>query len=60
MIIPEEIPSIKTAGLISSFQAEENSSMVVGKMDEYALDYAEVSYENPREQEPMGLIASGK
>ena len=43
------IPSIKTAGLISSFQSEMNNSMVAQTMEEYALASSEAAYENPGE-----------
>ena len=47
MSIPGGSPSIKTADLSSSFQSEDNNSMVAETMEEYALASAEVSYENP-------------
>ena len=55
--MPVGSPSIKTAGLSSSFQTEENNSMVAETMEDYALAPAEAAYENPEEQAPMGLMA---
>ena len=40
-------PSIKMSVLVSSFQSEENNSVVVEKMEEYVLAYAETAYEYP-------------
>ena len=59
MSMPWGSLSIKTAGLSSSFQYEENKSMVAEKMEEYALDSSGVAYETPGEQAPMGFISSG-
>ena len=53
------IPSIKTAGLISSFQSDMNNSMVAQTMEEYALASSEAAYENPVEQAPIGFMESG-
>ena len=47
MRIPGGSPSIKTAGLSSSFQADMNNSMVAEIMAEYVLFSAEAAYENP-------------
>ena len=60
MRIPEGSPSKKTAVFSSSFQSVENKSMVAETLEEYALDYVESAYENPWEQEPMGLMALGR
>ena len=57
--IPGVIPSIKTAGLRSSFQSEENNSMVSETMENYSLDFSEADYENPGEQTQMVFMASG-
>ena len=59
MSIPGGIPSIKTAGLSSSFQYEGNNYMVVETMEEYASASAESAYENQGEQSPMVFMASG-
>ena len=47
MSIPGGIPLIKTAGLSSIFQYDENNFMVAETLDEYALASAEAAYENP-------------
>ena len=53
MSMPGRSPSIKTAGLFSSFQAEGNKSMVAETMEEYSLAFEEAAYENSVEQAPM-------
>ena len=57
--MPGGSSSIKTAGLSSSFQSEENNSMVAEKTEEYPLASAEAACGNPQEQAPMGFMASG-
>ena len=59
MSMPGGRPSIKTSGLKSSFQSEENNSMVAKQMEEYALTSSEAAYENLGEQTPMGFMSPG-
>ena len=48
-------------GLGSIFQDEEKNYMVAEALEKYALYDAEVTYEDPGKQAPMGLMAfSGK
>ena len=54
-----ENPSTQMSGLGSSFQSEENNSMVAEAMEEYELASAEAAYEDPGEQAQMGFMAAG-
>ena len=56
MSMPGGSPSIKMAGLISSFKYEENNYMSAETIEEHELAYAEAAYENPGKQEPMGFM----
>ena len=60
MSMPGGIPSIKTSGLKSSFQSDENNSIVEKTMKEYALASSESAYENLGEKTTMGFMASGR
>ena len=48
------------AGLSNSFRFEEKNYMAAGRMEEYALASVEAAHENPKEQAPMGFMASGE
>ena len=49
-------PSVKMAGLGSRFQYEEYKYMISEAQEEYALASAGSAYEQPGQQEPMGLM----
>ena len=59
MAMLEGNPSIQMAGLVSSFQYEENNSMMSELLKEYVLASAEEAYEGPAEHAPMGFMTSG-
>ena len=59
MSMPGRSPSIKTSGSSRIFQSEENNSMLVETIEEYALASAEAAYVNPGEQEPMEFMTAG-
>ena len=49
-------PSTQMAGLGIIFQSEESNSMVAEAMEEYLLASAELAYEDPGEQAPIGFM----
>ena len=52
-------PSTQMAGLESSFQSEENNSMLAEEIKEYALASAEEDYKEPGKHATMVFMYSG-